>query len=78
MSLSQSTAYQVGKFLLTPFSRITHHGTFTASLSVKRGQGQASHDRIYTFRPEFSTSQAALDHAKTQGKHWELHPQAFA
>ncbi len=70
--------FTAGKFVITPLSRTVPNGQFTASLSIRRGQGALSHDRVYSFKPEFDTRESALMYATVQGKNWVINPMAFA
>lgn len=78
MTLLPAQPFMAGKYLITPLSRVAQSGLYTASVSIRRGQGRSTNDRIYTFEPEFSSRESALLHAATQGRHWIQHPQAFA
>ena len=53
-------------------------GNFSASLSVRNGQGSQAHDRIYTFCPSFPSRESALHYAAEQGQNWLINPTAFA
>ena len=78
MTTPHSQPFTVGKYLLTPLSRIADSGRFTASLSVRSGQGRGTHDRIYTFMPEFATRENALVHATAQARAWLCQTPAMA
>ncbi|WP_460480029.1 hypothetical protein [Comamonas humi] len=78
MTLPPAQPFMAGKYLITPLSRIARSGRYTASVSIRRGQGCGTNDRIYTFKPEFITRESALLHAVTQGRRWIHYPQAFA
>lgn len=60
-------ARTVGRFVLSPITRQTDSGQFEASLSIRSGQGSASHDRVFRFIPLFTTAQAAALYALDQG-----------
>jgi hypothetical protein len=78
MHTPTAAPFSAGKFLFTPLSRPAQAGGFAASLSIRRGQGRATHDRIYTFAPAFATRDSALRYAAAQGRDWLLNPTAFA
>lgn len=61
-------AFSVGKFLVSPLSRITESGDYTASISIRSGRGTGTHDRIFRLVPRFPTSQGALAYAASQGR----------
>ena len=69
-------AFSVGKFLVSPFARITESGDFAASLSIRNGRGSASYDRVFRFVPRFATREGALRYAASQSH--ELLPQLCA
>lgn len=77
MATTPDHSYLVGKFLVSPLSRITESGDFLASLSIRSGQGRGTHDRVFRFLPRFATRQCALEYAARQGRDM-LHPQAVA
>lgn len=78
MSLSTTHPFALGQFQITPLSRVHEAGHHTALLSVRRGTGSQTHDRIYTFKPEFKTQDSALMYAAVQGRYWLLNPAASA
>ena len=68
----------VGNFRITPLSRPHDAGHHTAILSIRRGAGSQTYDRIYTFKPEFETQDSALVYAAAQGRHWLSNPASLA
>lgn len=78
MSSHFSSPFTVGKFLITPLFQTDQAGRFTASLSIRRGQGSQTHDRVYTFTPEFNSQDSALMYAAAQGRYWLLNPASLA
>lgn len=78
MSLSSAAPFRAGPFLFTPQSRTVQRGVFHATLSIRRGQGNQTHDRVYTFKPEFTCRHSALVYAAAQGHQWLANPKAFA
>lgn len=59
-------AFSVGKYLVSPLTRPTESGHYTASVSIRNGM----HDRVLRFVPEFSTREGALQYAITEGHSW--------
>ena len=57
----------VGRFVLSPITRQTDDGQFSAALSIRSGRGSTTHDRVFRFIPLFSTPQAATRYALDQG-----------
>ncbi|WP_371816389.1 hypothetical protein [Roseateles sp. DAIF2] len=45
-------------------------GGFAASVSIRSGQGMASHDRVLRFVPRFDSRRAALRYATDEGLAW--------
>jgi len=78
MSAVSSLPFTVGKFHITPLSRAHAAGGFVASLSIRRGRGAQTHDRVYTFTPEFSSHDSALMYAAAQGRYWLINPASLA
>jgi hypothetical protein len=70
--------FSAGKYLITPLSRQSASGHYTASVSIRSGHGSASHDRVYTFTAAFDSREHALLHAAAQGRLWLCQPRAFA
>jgi hypothetical protein len=77
MSSFSSLPFTVGKFLITPLIRSNNAGRFSAALSIRRGQGTQTHDRVYTFKPDFASKDSALVYAAAQGRYWMLNPASF-
>lgn len=78
MSSITSLPFTFGKFLITPLTRPNAAGRFLASLSIRRGKGTQTHDRVYTFKPEFIDNDSALSYAVAQGRHWQLSQTTFS
>ena len=78
MTFSTHHPFVVGEFRITPLSRSHGAGHHTALLSIRSGKGSQSHDRVYTFKPEFQTQDSALMYAAAQGRYWLLNPASLA
>ncbi len=78
MSFATTHPFAVGEFRITPLSRAHGAGHHTAVLSIRRGKGSQTHDRVYTFKPEFKTQDSALMYAAAQGRYWLLNPASLA
>jgi hypothetical protein len=74
MSFATSQPFAVGEYQITPISRTHGEGQHTAVLSIRRGQGSQTSDRVYTFKPQFKTKDSALMYAAAQGRFWLLNP----
>ena len=67
----------VGKYLVSPMSRLTPDGDYASSVSIRSGRGSGTHDRIYRFIPRFATHEGARSYALEQGVSWlQLHSRA--
>ena len=69
MSSIPQESFRIGKVLFTPFSRLAEDGGYKAGLSIKRGQGSATHDRVSIYRPTFNSVESALLYARIMGKY---------
>lgn len=78
MSSASTHPFVAGEFKITPLSRSHGAGHHTAVLSILRGKGTQTHDRVYTFKPEFKTQDGALMYAAEQGRYWLLNPASLA
>lgn len=75
MTTTLEKTISVGKYLVSPLSKITDAGDFAASLSIRSGQGRGTHDRVFRFVPRFATREGALHYALTQGHSLVPHQQ---
>ena len=78
MTPHTATPFSIGQYLLTPFTHANTRGQFIASLSVRRGRGPQTHDRVYTFKPAFPCEDSALMYAQAQGRYWMINPASGA
>ena len=78
MTTHTNSAFTAGKFLITPMTRSCQSGRYIASLSVRRGQKSQTHDKVYSFHPEFDSADSALTYAAVQGRQWLINPKTFA
>jgi hypothetical protein len=69
--------FSAGVFLITPLSDVNANDQFTALLSIRRGKGSQTHDRVYTFKPKFKTKDDALLYAAEKGRHWLTNPNSL-
>lgn len=77
MTTTTEPSISVGKYLVSPSTRITDAGDFAASISIRSGQGRGTHDRVFRFIPRFATREGALRYALAEG-HSLLHTQQLA
>lgn len=69
MSSTTQQSFRIGKQLFTPFSRLAEDGQYKAGLSIKRGQGSSTHDRISIYVPTFASIESALLYARAMGNY---------
>jgi len=69
MSSTSHESFSIGKILFTPFSRLAEGGGYKAGLSIKRGKGSSTHDRVSIYRPTFTSVESALTYARIMGKY---------
>lgn len=74
MILTPHTPFSVGRFLVSPLSRLTESGDYSASISIRSGRGMGTHDRVIRLLPRFSSHHAALEHAAHEGRALLLQP----
>lgn len=60
----------MGKYLVSPLTSMQEPGCFTASVSIRSGQGHGTHDRIFRFTPAFPSREGARRYAAQQGASW--------
>jgi hypothetical protein len=64
----------VGKYLVSPLTRRTDAGTYSAAVSIRSGRGSGTHDRIFRFIGSFPTQESAERYAAAQGIGWTQCP----
>ncbi len=64
----QELPFSCGKFLISPSARVTDAGDYEPSVSLRRGQGSGTHDKIYRFTPRFASRMGAIDYAIGRGR----------
>lgn len=68
--ISTKNSITVGKYLVSALSRPHDDGGYSASVSIRSGQGSACTDRVMRFTPQFDTESAAHQYAHAQGLIW--------
>ncbi len=64
----QELARQIGSALVSPSARITETGDYAPSVSIRRGRGSATLDKVYRFTRRFANQRSAIDYAMHQGQ----------
>jgi hypothetical protein len=70
MKTTQENTFAVGKYLVSPLVTRTDAGRFAASVSIRSGQGSATHHRVLRFVPRFDTRDGAQRYAVDHGLAW--------
>ena len=60
----------VGKYLVSPLAKPQGEGRYLASVSIRSGQGSATHDRVMRFSGLFDTAALALQYATDHALGW--------
>lgn len=64
----QLLSFSIGSFLVTPSARATESGEFAPSVSIRRGRGTGTHDKVFRFTRRFPSHAGAIDYAIRQGR----------
>ncbi|MDQ3060119.1 MAG: hypothetical protein M3R45_11450 [Pseudomonadota bacterium] len=64
------TQLAVGKYLVSPLAKHQGEGRFAASVSIRSGQGSATHDRVLRFHQIFDSAAAAVHYATEHALGW--------
>ena len=70
MMTTPEKTFAVGKYLVSPLITRTDSGRYAASVSIRSGQGSATHHRVLRFVPRFDTPDSAQRYAVDQGLAW--------
>jgi hypothetical protein len=60
----------VGKYLISPMTRLLENGWYTSSVSIRSGRGQGTTDRVLRLTRLFRDSLSAAEYALTEGFQW--------
>ncbi|MBS0452553.1 MAG: hypothetical protein JSS14_14710 [Proteobacteria bacterium] len=64
-------SHEVGKYLVTPMTKLDVAGHYCASVSIRRGM----HDRVFRLTPHFDSATSAARYALAQGRQFVLNNQ---
>ena len=70
MNNNNNSAVTIGKFLVTPLTRVLDNGWFACSVSVRSGTGSATTDRVLRLTRLFQTKASAAQYALAEGMRW--------
>ena len=68
--LMSNPCFSLGRYVVSPLTRLLDDGAYSASVSIRSGRGQASSDRVLRLIGRFTTADGALRHAAAQGRAW--------
>jgi hypothetical protein len=68
----------VGKYLISPMTRLLENGWYACSVSIRSGQGQATTDRVLRLTRLFRDAVTASDYAIGEGMQWMGMPRTAA
>lgn len=73
---SSSTNTTVGKYLVSPLTKVLADGQFAASVSIRSGSGSGTHDRVLRLASVFADHASAVQYATSEGLQWIRHRHA--
>lgn len=76
MMTSSHTNTTVGKYLVSPLTKVLDDGRFAASVSIRSGSGSGTHDRVLRLASVFADHAAAARYATNEGLQWIRHRHA--
>jgi hypothetical protein len=68
----------VGKYLISPLTKVLENGWFACSVSIRSGSGRATTDRVVRLTRLFRDATTAADYARSEGLQWVRTPQGVA
>jgi hypothetical protein len=63
-------ARAVGRYLISPLTKLLENGWFACSVSIRAGSGQGTTDRVVRLTRLFRDRVAAADYAMKEGLQW--------
>ena len=68
--LMSNPCFSLGRYVVSPLTRLLDDGAYSASVSIRSGRGSASTDRVMRFKDLFESADAAHRYAHEQGLIW--------
>jgi hypothetical protein len=68
MSFHHPLSFSIGSFLVTPSARTTDSGEFAPSVSIRRGRGSGTQDKVFRFTRRFLSHDRAIAYAILEGR----------
>ena len=63
----------VGKYLISPLTKLLENGWYACSVSIRSGSGSGTHDRVLRLTRLFQTKLSAVRYATAEGLQWIGH-----
>ena len=70
MTISTHQNLKVGKYLISPLTRVLDNGWYACSVSIRSGTGSATTDRVVRLTRLFRGKVAACEYAIAEGLRW--------
>jgi hypothetical protein len=70
MHYNEHIPRKVGKYLISPLTRIVDNGWIAASVSIRSGSGSATTDRVVRLTKLFRDHLSAANYARAEGLQW--------
>ncbi len=70
MNTHLDSNFSSGKYLVSPLTRHHDCGRYSAAVSIRRGQGSGTHDRIFFLMPRFATREQAMRYGTVHARRW--------
>lgn len=67
---TQHPARTVGKYLISPLTKVIEDGWFACSVSIRAGSGRGTTDRVVRLTRLFRDRLAAAEYAMAEGLQW--------
>lgn len=64
----QEHSFYIGQTLVSPSAQVTETGHFAPSVSLRRGRGSGTLDKVFRFTRRFASHHHALAYAARQGR----------
>ncbi len=70
MTFLEHRPVTMGKYLISPLTKLLDNGWFACSVSIRSGRGTATTDRVVSLTRLFRDRYAAADYARGEGLLW--------
>jgi hypothetical protein len=72
--MHESHTITVGKYLISPLTRMIENGWYACSVSIRCHGGASTHERVLRLTRLFQDRLAAVRYATAEGLQWISHP----